>query len=219
LRKTKDSKKQVFKKKKPQTKVIVTARSKLKKWQAVLEEAKANAILYPTRKNIKAYIIIHNDLMDRTEHFANQWQTVHLNNPELDYSVKHPYQAVALKAYYSDQNKARTQVIRKIAKTHGFFFFFSHKSAACKAFAPIIKHWAASKQIKIIAVSMDGSGLPEFPEFRRDNGISKKFGIYKLPSLIGVNPKTNSVLKISSGVLPIPEIENRIVHLVTGGRL
>lgn len=194
-----------------------SARMILKQWQALLEESKAKAILYPTHENVKNYIILQNDLMQRTEAFSNSWMSVHYQNPHLNYSVKHPYNPIALKPYYEEKQKNQDKVLEKVAQEYGFFFFYASSCPHCHAFAPVVKKWAEMRGFKVIGVSLDGKTIEGFEDSKVDNGITKRFGITHVPSLVGVNPRANHILPIAAGPLPIPEIENRIVHLVTGG--
>lgn len=194
-----------------------SARAILKQWQELLEESKAKAILYPTNENVKHYIILQNDLMQRTENFSNSWVSVHYQNPHLNYAVKHPYHPVGLKPYYEEKQKTHDKILEKVAGEYGFFFFYSSTCPHCHAFAPVLKKWGEMKGFKIIGVTLDGKTIEGFEDSKIDNGISRKFGITHVPSLVGVNPRTNHILPIAAAPLPIPEIENSIIHLVTGG--
>ena len=59
-------------------------------------------------------------------------------------------------------------------------------------------------------MSLDGGRLPEFPNAKRDNGISKRLQIAHVPALIALHPKTGQLIPLAYGMISETEIEERL---------
>jgi len=64
---------------------------------------------------------------------------------------------------------------------------------------------------EIFPISVDGEVLGEFPQSKKDNGISKEMGIEVFPALVIVDPKKNVVTPIAYGLISTDKIEENIV--------
>jgi conjugal transfer pilus assembly protein TraF len=175
-----------------------------------VEELKAIAVMNPTFKNVRAYMEIQKILLERSSRFSQKWLEVVYQTPALDYTLKHPVSQVGRHIYADTQKKQMEIQIKALSKTHGLFFFFSSKCGYCKAFAPIVKGFSQKYGWQVLAISMDGSRLPEFPEAQNDNGIARNIGIQALPALMAVNPQSGQVIPLSYGLSTHDQIEDRI---------
>jgi conjugal transfer pilus assembly protein TraF len=79
--------------------------------------------------------------------------------------------------------------------------------------APTLKFLAEQYGIAVFPVSLDGRGLPEFPNPSRDNGMAASLGISVVPLVVLGNIKDRRLLPIGSGVLSAQEIVERIYIL------
>ena len=82
-----------------------------------------------------------------------------------------------------------------------------------KSFAQVIKLFSRKYNYKIIAISIDGSKLDDFPDARTNNGIAEAWSVKQVPALFMVNPGNQHVVPISYGLVSMDEIEDRIVML------
>jgi conjugal transfer pilus assembly protein TraF len=158
-------------------------------------------------------------MTDRAELFGQRWMEVVYTNPHLDYSLKHPTGQMARHIYADQKTKATKATITKLSKNNGLFFFFKAGCPYCHQFAPIVKQFAATYGWKVIAISLDGSTLPEFPDAKQNNGIAENLKVQSLPTLLAVNPDSGKVLPLSVGMTTIDGIEDRIRTLYTEGNL
>lgn len=181
-----------------------------KKLEALLHKA----IMQPSYQNIKAYQLMQKDLMDRSQHFANVWMQVVYQNPELDNTVKFPVNQKARHIYLDNQQSKIENSIYKLRNQYGLFFFFSSKCSYCHQFAPIVARFAKQYDWRVIAISLDGEGVAEFPEFMPDNGLAAKWNVTALPSLFAVNPETSHILPVAFGLTSIQQMETRIMALL-----
>ena len=179
-----------------------------------VERLKSVAVMEPTFENVQAYMVIQKQLMDKSSKFAQKWMEVVYTTPKLDYSIKHPTSQMA-RHVYLDQKKSHMDVeISKLSQSHGLFFFFSNSCAYCKHFAPIVKAFSDKYGWEVMAISIDGSSLPEFPNAVTDNGTAKQLGVKFVPTLLAVNPSTEEVVPLSHGMSSQDQILDRIRVLI-----
>ena len=181
----------------------------LQAFKGQIAKLKATAVMNPTFENVRAYMQIQKALMDRSGQFARKWLEVVYTTPSLDYSIKHPTSQVGRHVYLDQQQHQMDTQIRKLAKTHGLFFFYSD-CPYCKKFAPIVKAFSQKYGWQVLAISTDGTMLPEFPDARINNGSAQVLGVRHLPTLLAVEPKTGEVIPLSYGLSTHDQIEDRI---------
>lgn len=186
----------------------------LKAFQKKVEALKSTAVMNPTFQNVKAYMEIQKVLMDKASLFSHRWQEVLYQTPPLDYTLLHPTSQAARHVYLDQQKKQMEDHIRALSKTHGLFFFFSSKCVYCREFAPIVKGFAQKYGWQVLAISLDGSKLPEFPDAKPDNGTFFALKLEALPALLAVNPQTKQVIPLSFGMTTHDQIEDRIRVLI-----
>ena len=187
---------------------------RLKAFKAEVERLKQVAVMEPTFENVKAYMVIQKELMDKSAAFTSKWMEVVFTTPSLDYSVEHPTSQVARHVFLDEKKKEMDQEVYKLAQSHGLFFFVSSSCAYCKNFAPIVKAFSQQYGWEVMAISMDGTTLPEFPDAVNDNGISAKLGVESLPTLLAVNSQTEEIIPLSNGMSSQQEILDRIRVLI-----
>ena len=66
-----------------------------------LEEARAEAILNPTRENVTAYLRLQQETLQRAAAFSDAFRRTVWATPELDYTLRRPVGALA-KQVWSD---------------------------------------------------------------------------------------------------------------------
>ncbi len=179
-----------------------------------VNEAKAEAVLNPTPENVANYIAIQNAVTQNAAKFSQTWQQVIWQNPNLNYSLNHPTSQIAKDAYLDTKRQANTTELKRIANQYGLFFFFAGSCPYCHRFAPIIKDLQTQYGFSVIPISLDGGGLPEYPNPQHDNGQAQKFGVTRWPSLFLVNPDKRQIIPITYGLIGEDELTNRLVTLV-----
>lgn len=188
-------------------------------YRKAVQESLDNAILNPTPANIATYIRQQKELMDRSMEFAQTWQKVLLTNPELNPDIEHPVTQKGRHVYLDERNKKTSKIIQEMAKTYGLFFFFKSDCPYCHAFAPIVKRFSETYGWKVLAISLDGSKLEDFPNAQKDNGTARRLGVYEkgVPALMAVNPKDEAVIPLSYGFISETQLMNNIRLWIEGG--
>ena len=204
---------------KPETKKLTEApqnqedyAEKLSQIKKTLEDKKAKAVIYPTEDNIKDYMAYQKTVLDRSGTFADQWRRVIWKTPTLDYTLQRPVSKVGKESWIDKRNSDVENTVRNINDRYGVFFLFSGSCPHCHRYSPILKAFQQKYGINIIAVSMDGGALPEWPKFMVNHGQIARMGIDNntVPATLLFDKKTRKVIPVGFGVLAHSELEERI---------
>ena len=193
-----------------------TARQQLDDMNVLLEEAKAKAVLDPSADNLKAYILLHQDVLNRAGDFADSWRRTLWANPDMDYLVSNPISSAG-KGVWQDQRKAEKEAAAaEINEQFGVFFFYLSTCPVCHKYGPILKSFAERFNITVQAVRLDeGADLPGWPGSWVDNGQWDALGLtgQSVPMTVLFNKDTKEVTKIGVGVMTHDQLLNRIFVL------
>lgn len=99
------------------------------------------------------------------------------------------------------------------AKAQGFFFFYSSSCPHCQRFAPTLKQWSRRYGFKVVAISVDGGFLPDFPDAVMNAGQTTAFQVTTYPSLFLVNPSLGRASLVTEGNIDERELANRVLKL------
>ena len=188
----------------------LTPTEKIEAQRKELEQKLHTAIVEPTQENIISYIIAQKALMDQSQRFSESWQRVVMTTPSLDETLIHPIDQNARHVYYGEKNKEITKRIKDLSQEYGLFFFFKKTCPYCHHFAPVVKHFAEKYGWSVLAVSLDGGRLPEFPYARHDNGIAARLQVTHIPALIALHPQSGQTIPLAYGLVSESEIERRV---------
>lgn len=186
---------------------------KAEQLRAELKRREDIAVMDPSESNIKDYLEAWQMTQEKGAVFADQWRRVVWTNPELDYTIKRPVNNVAIRTYDQGRDASEGMQLRDLAKEHGLLFFFRSDCPYCHQLAPTLKQLSRLYGIDILPVSMDGRGLPDFPNPSVDQGQSRALKITAVPALFIGSKKTADVAPIGFGLLSQAEIVNRIFVL------
>jgi conjugal transfer pilus assembly protein TraF len=203
IRKQESEKKEEKKIPQSPTKQIETQRKEL-------EKKLHTAIVEPTQENLIAYITAQKALMDQSQKFSDVWKKVVMTTPSLDETLQHPVDQNARHVYYVTQHQTIKKKIKKLATEYGLFFFFRKNCAYCHQFAPIVRRFSQKYGWSVLAISLDGGTIPEFPNTKQNNGIAERLQITHVPALIALHPKTAQLIPLAYGLVSESEIEQRV---------
>jgi conjugal transfer pilus assembly protein TraF len=185
----------------------------LEEYQEQIKKAEAKALLNPTYENVKRFMELNRQNLDRASYYSDVWRRIVWANPDLDYSRVRPSNASANIRYKDIKKVKKSQAVYDIAKTHGIFFFFKGTCDFCHAFAPTLKMFEKKYGLNIMAVSLDGGTLPEYPNPRVDTTVAQKLGVTSVPSIYLFNTKTKQVIPVANTMISLSELEDRIYVL------
>jgi conjugal transfer pilus assembly protein TraF len=186
--------------------------------QKRLEDYRNIAIIKPTEANVRRYMELEAKVVRQASHFSDVAQRVAWSTPDLDMTLQgRPVNAQAIEVFDREQSQSRSQTLTALAGTHVLFFFFRSDCPYCHAFAPTLEAFQARHGIQIVPISVDGGGLPTFPQFRRDNGISRTLQVAQVPALYLAEPFTGKITPIGFGVLSESQLVERIATVAAPG--
>lgn len=186
--------------------------------QKRLEEYRNVAIIRPTEANVRRYMELEARVVRQASYFSDVAQRVAWSTPELDMSLQgRPVNARAIEVFDREQAQTRSQAVSALAADHVLFFFFRSDCPYCHAFAPTLEAFQARYGIQVVPISVDGSGLPTFPRFRRDNGISRTLQVTQVPAVYLAEPFTGKITPIGFGVLSEAQLIERITTVSAPG--
>lgn len=190
----------------------------LETYQKKINDAKALAVMRPTDENVRRYIEIQKDVYDRSAVFTDTWRRVVWSNPALDYSVAHPTNSVGSFVERDRTRAGHVAATTALAETEGLFFFFAGACNYCHTQASILREFGRRYGIKILAISLDGSVLPDFPDAVPDNGLSARLGVSVTPAIFMVNPRNQDIAPVGYGLLTEADLLQRIYALTQSKR-
>jgi len=180
----------------------------------IFQAALNTALMNPTRFNVKRYMYAKEWFMERAEVFTNVVQRVRWQSPDLDYSLVRPVNSTALNVYKQTREQENRENASSLGERGaGLFFFMSSTCPYCTAMAPTLQSIQQDYGMPVMAITMDGGGLPEFPHPKMDNGISESLGVYTVPAVYLVMPESGDVLLIGTGMMSRNEVLERVFSL------
>lgn len=193
----------------------IPAAVRLKAISQQLEELKARAILEPTTQNVQAYISYQREQLDRASDFADVWRRAIWQNPELDYTLQRPINALGKKTWTTQRTAQRDAALAAINQRYGVFYFYSSGCAACEVFSPIIRGVSDRFGMTVMAVSIDGGPNAAFPNYLIDTGQFQAMGMAgkQVPALVLFDTVTKQPMPIGYGVMAADDVMDRIFTL------
>jgi conjugal transfer pilus assembly protein TraF len=177
----------------------------------VLEEAMAESILRPTQHNVARVQKLHYQGLNQSQKFSRIWMQNLLQNPELDATVKHPVTQFGIHLKKEDDQLKLEARVKTLSQHYGLFFIYQGNCTFCQGMEGIVKQLSDKYGWKVLGVSQDGIMLPEFPDSKRDNGISQAWGIKGVPAVFVVNPETEQVIPIGHGLISLDQLERNLI--------
>jgi len=182
-----------------------------------VDEALKIAYIDPSEENIKRYLALWQFTVRKASVFTDLAQQVMWKNPQFDATVAdgvRPTNPLAMNVVDEQRRSERVEALRRIARDYGVWFFFDATCGVCRVFAPLLKSFETLYGFNVLAISADGSTLPQFPNTRVDNGVGKQLRVVEYPQTFLVNPTTRDVLHLGSGAMSAEELAERAMQIL-----
>jgi len=188
--------------------------SEFEAMQKRLDELKRVAVMNPTDANLLAYMRYQRVVMNKSEVFAERWQRLVWTVPELDYGLTgRPTNSMAISVFDEQSQERQAQRIRALSATHGLLFIFRSDCPYCHRFAPILKRFEQEFGMLVFPVSLDGKGLPEYPNPQPDNGTAARLNASVVPALYLTAPSKREIRPVGFGVMALSDLIERVAAL------
>ncbi len=179
--------------------------------QKAVEETRNIAIMRPTEANVRRYMELESQVVERASYFADVAQRVAWATPELDPTLQgRPVGAKALEVFEKQQLTDRATTISELGQDHVLLFFYRSDCPYCHAFAPTLQAFQTRYGIKVVAIGIDGGPMPGFADARPDNGIATTLKVTQVPAVFLAQPFTGKITPIGFGVLSETQLLERI---------
>lgn len=188
---------------------------KLENLQKELKAKRALAIVNPTPGNVSAYITLQNQSMEMASVFSDVWRRVIWQSPDLNYEMKYPVNNAALNTHKELKKSAQQSTLQEISQDWGIFFFFRSDCPYCHIMAQTLTLLSAEHGLTVIPVTLDGAGLPQYPNPRTDNGMAAQLGVDQVPFTVLGNIRDQRLIPVGSGVISSQELIERMYILTS----
>lgn len=192
--------------------------------QRELTESLQIATMEPTEENIKRFLQAWHDARKRSSDFADIGRSVAWANPQFSRVLDggRPTNPVAMRVFDQDKSSVAERRVAALSKTHGIFFVFRSDCKYCHAFAPVLKEFQEKYGFKVLPISLDGMGLPQYPDAKQDNGMVARLiadmrlkpGEFRTPFTALVRPDQRELMPLGFGVMSGDELVERIDKIV-----
>lgn len=208
----------VKEKKSPDKKIPpqVTARDRIAKIRAQLQEMRAAAVLEPTTENVSAYIRFQRAQLDRASRFSDVWQRALWQQPDLDYTLLRPVSNLGKKVWSDARGADQEDLLAHLGERYGIFYIYSGTCGACRAFSPLMRAFADRYNLLVKAVSIDGAPNDYFPDAMRDTGQAAALGLdhQPVPAVILFDAEQGRVIPVGFGLMTEEDLKKRIYLLI-----
>lgn len=184
-------------------------------WQAVLtmhptefnqliEDVKDYAIMYPTNENVKDYFQLQSVALDRSKAFMETSMMVVQSDPNLSRESHYPTSKVGQDEFFRAKRERIDRVLRENADNYALLYFYSPECGYCLKQSPILQSFIDDTgwTIKPVDISTDGSS-------------ALRFKIESTPSIVLIKKNSKDWQLISSGLLPLPDIKERLARTIS----
>jgi type-F conjugative transfer system pilin assembly protein TraF len=194
-----------------------SAVGQLTKLRKSLEEAKAQAILLPTEKNIVRLVKMQNYVMFQADRFSKAWQVAMFSHPELNFNFANPTQNAVQGVLQKERANRQLAAIQELKRRYGLIFFYRGNQPLDQVLAVTIRDFALNHDLSIITSTVDGVIVPVFEQSGltclKDVGQAKKLGIEHFPALVAVNPTSEELIPLSYGFISELELRERFLKI------
>lgn len=191
-----------------------TATQELEEFHKKYNEVKNAAILYPTDENVKAFLVLKKESLERSRKFGDMTRKVTLQNPSLDYEATHPSEQLANHAYLAQQELKKIDVLNFYQQQgYGFFYLFSKNDIYGEQYSEQLQAFADQYKFDLLGISMDGS---RFSGVRDVVDNNDKLQVEITPALLLVNPITKEIEPISYGTASNSQLIDNLYFISNG---
>lgn len=189
--------------------------ARMKRLQAFRDNLMNEAMLHPTTENIRRYKVVQDWMVNQASMFASRWEKVLLENPELDYSLQHPFYNGTANIQYTQQRQKQQEAIRYVNQRYGVFFFYRGSEPLDNRLGAVVKEFSEQYGLPVVPVTMDGRVNADLPDSRQDAGQAQKMKISHFPAIYLVEPRTKKYQPLAYGFITQDDLARRMLNIVT----
>lgn len=175
---------------------------------------KERALDDPSVENVTTYIKVQKEAYDRSQRFTDAWQIAMYTDPQLDYASQHPTSTYGHTVEAEIKRHSEEQLLAGTADRVGLFFFFTSTCPFCQEQSKVLKVFADTYGLTVKPVSLDGVGLPEYPQPAMNNGMAENVGVHMVPMIYLAIPEENFLKPLGAGLMTNADLRERLLVLL-----
>ena len=177
-------------------------------FQELLLGLQKQAVQNPTESSIGEYTRMLDMARRKSVVFANAQMLYAQQHPQYDVAAADPITAPGKAATTKQNTQEIENKINWAAGNYGLIYFYSPECQYCEAQTPILKYFGEKYNWEIQPYDTN-----------KDKKVAETFNVTMTPAILIVGRKSGEYLIVSSGVVSLPDIEERIyrgVRLLEG---
>lgn len=182
--------------------------------KVLIEAKKVRALDSPDVEVVTDYFKVQKAAFDRSRKFTDMWALALYTQPELDFHTTNPTSGAGHTIRSQMVRGDEDALLHQVKDEAGLFFFFTSTCGYCQQEAKILKSFSDSFGWKVFPVTVDGKGLPEFPDPQLDNGMGEQLGVSYYPTILLSLPGDRYLVKVGAGFLTLEDIRVRVLQLL-----
>lgn len=178
-----------------------------KEFSKLFDDLRAYALMYPTEENVVEYYKMNSIYLDRAKMFQEASTMVAQTHPELSRENKFPASAVGQTEYRNQRKEEIDRTLKQNADRYALIYFYSPTCGYCEKQSPILQYFVEDTGWSIKSV-----------DITKEQNAALRFNIESTPSLVMIKKNSKDWVRISSGILPLADIKERVAKSL-GGQL
>jgi conjugal transfer pilus assembly protein TraF len=177
-------------------------------FQDLLLGLQKKAVQNPTQENLSDYMRMLDMARRKSVIFANANMLYVQQHPQYDVAAADPITTPGRVATTKQTAQEIEDKIKWAAGNYGLIYFYSPQCQYCEAQTPILKYFTEKYQWEIMPY-----------DTQKDSQVAATFNVTVTPTILIVGRKNGEYLIVSSGVISLPDMEERIyrgVRLLEG---
>ncbi|MGM9489640.1 conjugal transfer protein TraF [Ideonella sp. YS5] len=195
-----------------------------KAFQQHLENALNAAVVNPSEENLARFLETWAQARRKASLFTDRAQLLAARMPWVDETSQgtRPPNGAALRVFDQVHADQKDTLMQQLARTHGLYFFFRSDCPYCHAHAPMLRQLEEKYGFTVFPVSLDGKGIPMYPQPASDNGMSRQVmqalripeGSFQVPFTVLAEPRSRELLPVGFGPMTAAEMVDRIAMVL-----
>lgn len=174
-----------------------------KEFSKLFDDLRAYALMFPTEENVAEYYRMNRVYLDRSRKFQEVSTMVAQTHPELSRENTFPVSTVGQEAYRSMKKEEVNRILRQNADNYALLYFYSPECGYCAQQSPILQYFIEDTGWTIKPV-----------DITENQAAALTFDIKSTPSLVMIKKNSTERIRISSGLLPLTDIKERVVRSI-----
>jgi conjugal transfer pilus assembly protein TraF len=163
------------------------------------------AITFPTNENVKDFLRLQDVAINRSRAYMDTFMYVVQTNPELSKENELPTSRFGADEKHRQKQEQINRVLAESADDYALLYFYSPECGYCAKQEPVLEYFSRETGwiVKPVNVLLDQKA-------------ALRFNIEQTPSIVMINKNSPDWLLIASGIIPLPDLKERIARGITG---